>query len=61
VPSWTRANVGCGGGNQLSEDGIGHPPLEAAHRFHPGLAGGELAAIVGAAFGVEPIWVVAAM
>jgi hypothetical protein len=39
---------------ELPVDRVGDPSLEAAHGFHAGLAGGELASVVGAAWGVEP-------
>jgi hypothetical protein len=40
-------------GEQLPVDGVGDPSLQAAHRFGAGLAGGQLAPVVGPAFGVE--------
>jgi len=43
---------GLGVFDHLAVDDVGQPPFDAAQRFHAGLAGGELAAVVGAAFGV---------
>ena len=51
VPSRTRLHgFGLrrpGVGEELSVDGVGDPALEAPHGFHPGLARGELATVVG--------------
>ena len=40
-------------GKELAVDGVGNPSFEAAHRLHAGLTG-DLASVVGLAFGVEP-------
>jgi hypothetical protein len=44
---------GAGVGEKLAVDGVGDATLEAAHGFHPGLARGEFAPVVGAVFGIE--------
>ena len=69
MPSRTRANSlarasevrSFGIGEELSVEGVGDPALEAAQGFKWGLAGGELASVVGPAGGVERTWVAAAM
>ena len=38
--------------DELAEHDVGQSSLQTAQRFHRGLAGGELAPVVGAAFGV---------
>ena len=48
----SRARAACcwlGVGGQPPVDGIRQAPAQAAHRFHAGLPGGELALVVGAA------------
>jgi len=61
VPSRARASLSRGRGHgrslgigdQLSVDDVGQSPLQAPHRLQRLLAGGSLAAVVGAALGVE--------
>jgi hypothetical protein len=43
---------GLGVFGHLAAGDVGQPPFDAAQRFHAGLAGGQLAAVIGAAFGV---------
>jgi len=50
---WGGDGDSFGVGEELAVDGVGDPPLEAAQRFEAGLAGRELAPVVGPAFGVE--------
>ena len=58
VPSRARVDCfgvgGAGVGEKLAVDGVGDASLEAAHGFHGGLAGGELAPVVGPAGRVVP-------
>src|ERR687897_430113 len=44
--------MGFGVGGELPVDHVGQPPLQAAHGFHRGRAGGEFGPVVGAAVGV---------
>jgi hypothetical protein len=52
VPSRARLFGSVCVGQQLSVDDVGESPFEAAQGFQRGLAGGELAPVVGAALGV---------
>jgi hypothetical protein len=52
VPSRARLFGSVCVGHQLSVDDVGESPFEAAPGFQRGLAGGELAPVVGAALGV---------
>jgi hypothetical protein len=52
VSSRTRFGPGHCVGDELLEDCVGQASFEAAQGFHRGLAGGEFASVVGAAFGV---------
>jgi hypothetical protein len=55
-PSRTRLAHGFSGlvgvGDQMAEDCVGDAPLQTSQRLHRCLRLGELAAVVGAAFGV---------
>jgi len=48
-------------GEELAIDGVGDAPLEAAQRFECGLAGRELAPVVGRPGVSRRIWLIAAM
>jgi hypothetical protein len=56
VPSRARVFALGGGalgvGDEVAVDDVGQASFEAAQGFHRGLAGGELASVVGAALGV---------
>ena len=56
VPSRARVtdceSLPFGVGDEASVEHVGEPPLQAAQRFHAGLAGCDFAPEVGAAFGV---------
>jgi len=51
VSSRARLDV-LGVVDHLPVDDVGQPSFERTHGFHGGLAGGEFASVVGAAFGV---------
>ena len=51
-PSPLLIGVGFLVGHELAVDDVGEPPFEGAESFHRGFAGGELAPVVGPAFGV---------
>jgi hypothetical protein len=50
---WGLECGSTGVGEELAVGGVRDPALEAAHGLQPGLALGELAPVVGAAFSVE--------
>ena len=51
VPSRARTALWLGVCHQLPVDGVGEAAAQAAHGFHRGFPGGELAPVVGVACG----------